>query len=167
MQAAGLYLLKAGAGSAAGAGGHQQHCQQAQEQAAGGAPPTACVADPAVYTRSRHFRMIWSCKGGKGAVLRPTARYMQARLPAGAPLANADTFMVSLICNVHPAARLLEVPLAVMQQLVRARPPRAMWTRHARQSVCQRPQWAPSQLVLPGCALQLMLVRPHAPPFAM
>jgi hypothetical protein len=35
-----------------------------------------CVVDRAVYTRNRHFRMAWSCKFGKTAVLTPTDRYV-------------------------------------------------------------------------------------------
>ncbi|GIL66172.1 hypothetical protein Vafri_19775, partial [Volvox africanus] len=136
LQAAGLFLFKAGEGP-------------------GGA--TACIVDPAVYSRERHFRMIWCSKGGKAAVLRPTGRYIMAphetqhqyqqhpapapgrgepvaavaggtcwrqgalgarkvtAMATAAPLAtlpptSQQLFLASLICNVHPGARLLDVP---------------------------------------------------------
>ncbi|GIM02507.1 hypothetical protein Vretimale_7387 [Volvox reticuliferus] len=149
LQADGLFLLKAGEGP-------------------GGA--TACIVDPAVYSRERHFRMIWCSKGGKAAVLRPTGRYImgpretqhqnqQHAAPASAPgrggpvaVAAAGTcgrrgasgagevavmatavvapvpleaspptsqqlFLASLICNVHPGARLLDVPQGFLDGL--------------------------------------------------
>ena len=34
--------------------------------------------DTAVYTKNRHFRLAYSCKGGKAAVLMPTGRYAMA-----------------------------------------------------------------------------------------
>jgi hypothetical protein len=34
-----------------------------------------CFVDSAVYTKNRHFRLIWSSKGGKKAVLEPTTRF--------------------------------------------------------------------------------------------
>ena len=34
-----------------------------------------CFVDTAVYTKNRHFRLIWSSKGGKRAVLEPTIRF--------------------------------------------------------------------------------------------
>ncbi|KDD71281.1 hypothetical protein H632_c5388p0, partial [Helicosporidium sp. ATCC 50920] len=34
-----------------------------------------CVVDTSVYSRNRHFRLPWSCKAGKTAVLVPTARF--------------------------------------------------------------------------------------------
>jgi hypothetical protein len=37
--------------------------------------PLGCFVDSAVYSRNRHFRMLGSSKGGKAAVLWPTARY--------------------------------------------------------------------------------------------
>ncbi len=39
--------------------------------------------------RNRHFRMIWSAKGGKAAVLRPTQRYAAAGGAPGARRAPA------------------------------------------------------------------------------
>ncbi|KAG2487096.1 hypothetical protein HYH03_014209 [Edaphochlamys debaryana] len=106
LQADGLCLLKAG-------------------EPPGGA--TSPMVDPAVYSRCRHFRMLWSCKGGKRAVLRPTNRYMLAPGAcasggqalggvAGAMgggtggLGAQRLWLASLICNVGPGARLLHVP---------------------------------------------------------
>eukprot|EP00955_Chlamydomonas_euryale_P064286 358923-Chlamydomonas_euryale.AAC.2 len=39
------------------------------------------AVDMAVYSRMRHFRMLWSCKGGKQAVLMPTKRCVWAAGP--------------------------------------------------------------------------------------
>jgi hypothetical protein len=41
----------------------------------------ACVVDQGVYTKNRHFRLIWNCKGGKTVLLEPTTRFaMSAQL---------------------------------------------------------------------------------------
>ena len=37
------------------------------------------AVDMAVYSKMRHFRMVWSCKGGKKAVLHPSERCGAAR----------------------------------------------------------------------------------------
>ncbi|GFR42911.1 hypothetical protein Agub_g3907, partial [Astrephomene gubernaculifera] len=111
LQEAGLVLLKAG-------------------EPPGGA--TAPLVDPAVYSRTRHFRMLWCCKGGKSASLQPSARFALAHqqqaqqqqqqaqqqqappLPS-LPLPLQQLFLSSLICNVHPAAELLTLPPGFMQ----------------------------------------------------
>ncbi|GAX81169.1 hypothetical protein CEUSTIGMA_g8602.t1 [Chlamydomonas eustigma] len=99
-----------------------------------------CVVDQAVYSRMRHFRMLWNCKGGKMAVLQPTGRYGTSDLPPDT-LPSA-LFLQSLICNVHPSAKLLKVPGSMLQSsldgLVLARTDRptllegrvAAWSRH-------------------------------------
>jgi hypothetical protein len=57
-----------GAGSAAGAA-------TAAAAAPAAADQRVCAVDRAVYTRNRHFRLWWSSKGGKAAVLRLTDRF--------------------------------------------------------------------------------------------
>lgn len=52
----------AAAGGAGGGGG-------------GGVEGRVCVVDKGVYTKNRHFRMVWCCKGGKAALLEPTGRF--------------------------------------------------------------------------------------------
>lgn len=65
--------------------------------------------DIAVYTRNRHFRLPFSCKGGKTAVLRPTQRY--ACTPGAARPSPARIFLDSMICNVPVDAKLLLVQM--------------------------------------------------------
>lgn len=57
--------------------------------------------------RNRHWRMSFCCKGGKAAVLRPTARFATA---PGSGTSNAHVFLDTLVCNVSPSARLLQMP---------------------------------------------------------
>lgn len=45
----------------------------------------ASMVDTAVYSRNRHFRLLWSTKGGKSAALRPTGRYATKLPPKGMP----------------------------------------------------------------------------------
>ena len=47
------------------------------------------------------------CKGGKEAVLHPTGRYATA---PGAGVSDATVFLDTLVCNVEPHARLLQMP---------------------------------------------------------
>jgi hypothetical protein len=65
--------------------------------------------DIAVYTRNRHFRLPFSCKGGKSAVLRPTQRF--ACTPGSARPSPARIFLNSIICNVPVEAKLLLVQI--------------------------------------------------------
>jgi hypothetical protein len=51
--------------------------------------------------------MSYCCKGGKHAVLQPTARY--ATTP-GTSVSEAAVFLDTLVCNVGPHARLLQMP---------------------------------------------------------
>ncbi|KAK9811730.1 hypothetical protein WJX72_009209 [[Myrmecia] bisecta] len=62
--------------------------------------------DSAVYTKNRHFRIIWNSKGGKTATLVPTERFATA---PGHGMSRQQLFLESLICNVPPTARLLHV----------------------------------------------------------
>ncbi|KAK9825930.1 hypothetical protein WJX81_007732 [Elliptochloris bilobata] len=62
------------------------------------------VVDTAVYTRNRHFRVLWSSKGGKSAVLKATGRFATA-VGAGKP--PQELFLATLVCNTPPGARLL------------------------------------------------------------
>lgn len=55
--------------------------------------------------RNRHFRMAWSCKGGKAAVLVPTRRFATAD---GCDKSTADVFLDTLICRVDPDDVLLQ-----------------------------------------------------------
>lgn len=69
------------------------------------------VADTAVYTKNRHFRVLWSSKGGKNVSLEPTSRYSHAE---GAPLDAAGNprrtlLLSSLAANVDPGTRLIDV----------------------------------------------------------
>lgn len=69
------------------------------------------VADTAVYTKNRHFRVLWSSKGGKNVSLEPTSRYSHGE---GAPLdAAANPRRTLLLCNlaanVEPGTRLIDV----------------------------------------------------------
>eukprot|EP00889_Picochlorum_renovo_P008392 jgi/Picre1/35422/NNA_002884.t1 len=41
--------------------------------------------DTAVYTKNRHFRLVYSCKGGRKASLMPTHRFAMARQPLPTP----------------------------------------------------------------------------------
>ena len=61
--------------------------------------------------RNRHFRIIWSSKGGKAAVLMPTHRFDGAR--AALPL--QDQFLSALVCNVAPSSRLMTVSHTLTQ----------------------------------------------------
>jgi hypothetical protein len=88
---------------------------------------TICVVDSAVYTRFRHFRTIGCCKGGKRAVLRATRRYAGAYAGGGGaaaaaaaaggdgggdgrgPIMPAEMFLLSLIGNVHPGCKPLDL----------------------------------------------------------
>jgi hypothetical protein len=65
--------------------------------------------DIAVYTRNRHFRLPFSCKGGKTAVLKPTQRFACA--PGSARPSPARIFLNSIICNVPVEAKLLLVQI--------------------------------------------------------
>lgn len=78
---------------------------QAQQQAQ--PPQRTWFVDTAVYTRNRHFRLAYSCKGGKTAVLCPTQRFAAALGP-NRP-SPAKVFLDTLITNVDPAAKLLLV----------------------------------------------------------
>lgn len=51
--------------------------------------------------------MSYCCKGGKAAVLVPTRRYATA---PGATTSTAHVFLDTLVCNVDPRARLLQMP---------------------------------------------------------
>ncbi|KAL0052967.1 hypothetical protein WJX82_010519 [Trebouxia sp. C0006] len=62
------------------------------------------LVDTAVYTRNRHFRLIWSCKAGKTHVLTPTPRFATA---PSIKRSHRELFLDTLICNVEPNARLL------------------------------------------------------------
>ena len=69
------------------------------------------VADTAVYTKNRHFRVLLSSKGGKNVDLEPTSRYSHA---PGAPLSARETtrrdlVLLSLVANVDPGTRLIDV----------------------------------------------------------
>jgi hypothetical protein len=57
--------------------------------------------------RNRHWRMSFCCKGGKAAILRRTPRYATAE---GATTSVACVFLDTLVCNVDPRARLLQMP---------------------------------------------------------
>ncbi|KAI8465538.1 MAG: hypothetical protein J3K34DRAFT_461346 [Monoraphidium minutum] len=69
-----------------------------------------CVVDKGVYTKNRHFRLPWSCKGGKTALLEPTARFvMSAAARSAAPLPKEQIMLLAMICNVAPDAQPLEI----------------------------------------------------------
>lgn len=61
--------------------------------------------DTAVYSRNRHFRMAFSCKGGKAAVLKPTRRFAW-REAAPTP---GQVFLDTLVCRVDPQCVLLQM----------------------------------------------------------
>ncbi|EFN54394.1 hypothetical protein CHLNCDRAFT_135708 [Chlorella variabilis] len=73
----------------------------------GGGPQLGSMVDMAVYSKNRHWRMSRCCKGGKEAVLHPTGRYATA---PGAGVSDATVFLDTLVCNVEPHARLLQMP---------------------------------------------------------
>lgn len=54
--------------------------------------------------RNRHFRVLWSSKGGKTAVLMPTER--SARVSSGG---NHQLFLHTLVCNTSNTDKLLTV----------------------------------------------------------
>ena len=56
------------------AGGDGDGGSSGPSTAAAGSSGRVSAVDMAVYSRMRHFRMVWSCKGGKTAVLQPTHR---------------------------------------------------------------------------------------------
>ena len=62
------------------------------------------LVDAAVYSRNRHFRLVWSCKGGKAAVLVPTPRFAAGGVPTSAHL-----FLAAFITGVDPGTRLLQM----------------------------------------------------------
>lgn len=55
--------------------------------------------------RNRHFRILWSSKGGKSAVLKHTGRFSSEQ--TGNPL--KFHFLESLVCNVAATDQLLTV----------------------------------------------------------
>lgn len=76
-----------------------------------GAPPTRdSIVDTAVYTKNRHFRVLWASKGGKAAVLAPTGRHAfgagGVADRSATPLATM--FLASLAGNVAPGTKLLD-----------------------------------------------------------
>ncbi|KAI8108186.1 hypothetical protein M9434_006216 [Picochlorum sp. BPE23] len=62
--------------------------------------------DTAVYTKNRHFRLVYSCKGGRKASLMPTHRFAMARQPLPTP---AQIFKETMVTGVDPSATLLSV----------------------------------------------------------
>ncbi|GAB4822102.1 hypothetical protein N2152v2_009148 [Parachlorella kessleri] len=70
----------------------------------GGVWEWGSIIDTAV---NRHFRMVWNCKGGKGAVLEPTRRFATQE---GCTKTAADVFLDTLICRVDPSNVLLQMP---------------------------------------------------------
>ena len=69
------------------------------------------VADTAVYTKNRHFRVLLSSKGGKNVALEPTSRHAHspgARLDA-AGTTRRDLVLCSLVANVEPGTRLVDL----------------------------------------------------------
>ena len=77
-------------------------------------PPLHTVAiDTGVYTRNRHFRMLWSSKGGSDRVLRPTRRHAFGRggvLDVDAPTARVEAALqATLAGDVAPGTRLFDV----------------------------------------------------------
>ncbi|KAG7669947.1 hypothetical protein Ndes2437B_g06151 [Nannochloris sp. 'desiccata'] len=64
--------------------------------------------DTAVYTKNRHFRLVYSSKGGKTAILKPTERYATG-IQGISRLSPARIFNDTLICNVDYDVKLLAV----------------------------------------------------------
>jgi hypothetical protein len=64
--------------------------------------------DTAVYTKNRHFRLVYSSKGGKTATLQPTKRYATG-VQGVSRLSPARIFNDTLICNVDQDVKLLAV----------------------------------------------------------
>ncbi len=64
--------------------------------------------DTAVYTKNRHFRLVYSSKGGKTATLKPTRRYATGGQGLY-KLSPARIFNDTLICNVDYDVKLLAV----------------------------------------------------------
>jgi hypothetical protein len=64
--------------------------------------------DTAVYTKNRHFRLVYSSKGGKTASLQPTERYATCD-QGGSKVSPARIFNDTLICNVDYDVKLLAV----------------------------------------------------------
>lgn len=60
------------------------------------------MVDLGVYSKNRHFRLLLSSKGGKPYTLQPHDRVSSVE-----GLNPQHRFMISLICNVHPDAKLL------------------------------------------------------------
>ena len=73
--------------------------------------------DAAVYSRNSHFRLVWSCKGGKAAVLVPTRRFADAAAPTPAHL-----FLAAFITGVDPGAKLLQMFVNVGRPVAGAAP---------------------------------------------
>ena len=70
--------------------------------------------DTGVYTKNRHFRIVYSCKGGKNAVLMPTNRYALARREGHHP-SPAEIFLKTIVTKVESDVTLLSIrPLASM-----------------------------------------------------
>lgn len=71
------------------------------------APGKGCFVDLAVYTRNRHFRLAYCCKGGKAAVLRPIERgALSSAMPKQRP---GDILLSTITTLVDPNAALLAV----------------------------------------------------------
>lgn len=62
--------------------------------------------DTAVYTKNRHFRLVYSCKGGRKVSLMPTHRFAMARQPLPTP---AQIFKETMVTGVDPSATLVSV----------------------------------------------------------
>ena len=70
--------------------------------------------DTGVYTKNRHFRIVYSCKGGKNAVLMPTNRYALATREGHHP-SPAEIFLKTIVTKVESGVTLLSIrPLASM-----------------------------------------------------
>lgn len=83
-----------------------------RSEGGGGQREYGPFVDMAVYSRNRHFRLAYCCKGGKAAALAPSGRYATApRLPGVLPPARVHVLLDTLACNVAPGAKMLCMPL--------------------------------------------------------
>ena len=66
------------------------------------------AVDTGVYTKNRHFRLPYSCKGGKTAVLMPTLRFAMNVKPSKRP-PPAEIFLKGIVTETQNGVTLLSV----------------------------------------------------------
>ncbi|CAD7705337.1 unnamed protein product [Ostreobium quekettii] len=77
-------------------------------------PALFAAVDVSVYSRNRQFRMLWSSKAENQVALMPTCRFSLSQSFPN----HERLFLLCLVCNVDPNARLLKLKGATAVQMV-------------------------------------------------